>query len=345
MRRRYVIVLAVSAGALLALVGAAWGYERSREDTVADGVRIAGVDVGGLERGAAERKLERELLNPLQEEIVLRRWKRSWRLSAREARITADIEGSVDAALRRSSEGSFLTRAARDLGGGELNASLEPRMDYSQAAVVRLVDRVRRDLNRDTREARVSFGPSAVDPVPSRDGWQVRARQLHREVDEAILSPSADRAITVRVRRTHPKVTTESLSARYPTLITVDRERFRLTLFKNLRRSKTYRIAVGQAGLETPAGTYSINDKQTNPVWHVPKSDWAGKLAGKTIQPGPDNPIKARWMGFYDGAGIHGTDALGSLGTAASHGCVRMAVKDVVDLYDRVDVGTLIHVS
>ena len=140
-------------------------------------------------------------------------------------------------------------------------------------------------------------------------------------------------------------MTTEKLAARYPTIITVDRDRFRLTLFKDLRKAKTYRIAVGAAGLETPAGTYSINDKQTNPTWHVPDSDWAGKLAGKSIPPGPDNPIKARWMGFYDGAGIHGTDAINSLGTAASHGCVRMAIKDVVDLYDRVDVGTVIHVS
>ena len=41
-------------------------------------------------------------------------------------------------------------------------------------------------------------------------------------------------------------------------------------------------------------------------------------------------------MGFYDGAGIHGTDAINSLGTAASHGCVRMAIKDVMDLFDRV---------
>jgi lipoprotein-anchoring transpeptidase ErfK/SrfK len=345
LRRRYVIVIAVAAGALLALVGAAWGYERSREDTVAEGIKIGGVDVGGLERAAAVRKLDRELLAPLEEPIVVRRWKRNWRLTAREARISADLEGSVDAALRRSQEGSFLTRAARDITGGEVDAAIEPRMNYSKAAVIRLVDRVRRDLNRDTREASVVFGPSAVAPVPSRDGWQVRARELHRRVREAIVAPGADRTISVRVRRTHPKVSTEDLAERYPTIITVDRKRFRLTLFKNLRKDRTYKIAVGQAGLETPAGTYSINDKQTNPTWHVPDSEWAGKLAGKSIPPGPDNPIKARWMGFYDGAGIHGTDAINSLGTAASHGCVRMAIKDVVDLYDRVDVGTLIHVS
>ena len=50
-------------------------------------------------------------------------------------------------------------------------------------------------------------------------------------------------------------------------------------------------------------------------------------------------------MGFFDGAGIHGTDADNSLGSAASHGCVRMAIPDVIELFDRVDVGTPIHVS
>ena len=77
-----------------------------------------------------------------------------------------------------------------------------------------------------------------------------------------------------------------------------------------------------------------------NPSWHVPNSDWAGSLAGTVVPPGPSNPIKARWMGIYDGAGIHGTDATSSIGTAASHGCIRMTVPDVIDLYPRVPIGT-----
>ena len=50
-------------------------------------------------------------------------------------------------------------------------------------------------------------------------------------------------------------------------------------------------------------------------------------------------------MGIFDGAGIHGTDETYSLGTAASHGCVRMAIPDVIDLYDRVEVGTPIYIG
>jgi lipoprotein-anchoring transpeptidase ErfK/SrfK len=108
---------------------------------------------------------------------------------------------------------------------------------------------------------------------------------------------------------------------------------------------KNYPIAVGQAGLETPAGKYNIQNKQVDPSWHVPESDWAGSLAGQVIPPGPQNPLKARWMGIYAGAGIHGTSDVGSLGTNASHGCIRMAVPDVIDLYDRVNVGDPVFIA
>ena len=110
--------------------------------------------------------------------------------------------------------------------------------------------------------------------------------------------------------------------------------------------TKTYRIAVGAAGFDTPAGVYNIQNKAVDPAWNVPESDWAGDLAGAgDSRRRPDNPLKARWMGIFAGAGIHGTDDVGSLGTAASHGCVRMAVPDVIELYDQVDVGTPIYIG
>jgi lipoprotein-anchoring transpeptidase ErfK/SrfK len=97
--------------------------------------------------------------------------------------------------------------------------------------------------------------------------------------------------------------------------------------------------------MDTPAGLYNIANKAVDPAWHVPNSDWAGSLAGQSIPPGPSNPLKARWMGIFEGAGIHGTEDTGSLGTAASHGCVRMAVDDVIDLFDQVEVGTPIYIG
>ena len=71
---------------------------------------------------------------------------------------------------------------------------------------------------------------------------------------------------------------------------------------------------------------------------------WAGKLAGRVIPPGPENPIKSRWIGITGGAGIHGTVETGSLGTNASHGCIRMSIPDVEELFDRVPYGSTIFI-
>ena len=133
-----------------------------------------------------------------------------------------------------------------------------------------------------------------------------------------------------KTRHTQPKVTTADLKRKYDTVIVVNRSQFRLRLFKDLKPTQTYGIAVGQVGLETPAGQYTIANKAINPAWHVPNSAWAGKLAGKVI-PGddPSNPIKARWLGIFDGVGIHGTSDDASIGHNASHGCIRMHIPDV----------------
>ena len=83
-----------------------------------------------------------------------------------------------------------------------------------------------------------------------------------------------------------------------------------------------------------------------NAAWTVPNSAWAGDMAGQVVPGGtPENPLKARWMGIFAGAGIHGTDQVGSLGSAASHGCVRMAIPDVIELYDQVEVKTPIYIG
>jgi lipoprotein-anchoring transpeptidase ErfK/SrfK len=147
------------------------------------------------------------------------------------------------------------------------------------------------------------------------------------------------------VNTTKPEVTTRELASKYPKIVVVNKATTSVTLYVNLKPSKTYQVAVGSAGYPTPSGRFTIQNKQVDPVWNVPNSAWAGSLAGRSIPPGPQNPLKARWMGIYGGAGFHGTADVGSIGSAASHGCVRMAVPDVIDLYERVDVGTPVFVN
>jgi lipoprotein-anchoring transpeptidase ErfK/SrfK len=142
-------------------------------------------------------------------------------------------------------------------------------------------------------------------------------------------------------------VTSDELVKRYPAYIIIDRAGFTLRFYRGLKLWHTYPIAVGRQGLETPAGLYDVQWKQTNPSWYVPNSPWAGKLAGKVIPPGPDDPIKARWLAFNGGAGIHGIDPseYGSIGHDASHGCVRMRIPDVIQVYAHAPVHTPVFVA
>jgi lipoprotein-anchoring transpeptidase ErfK/SrfK len=173
----------------------------------------------------------------------------------------------------------------------------------------------------------------------------VKRPLLEQRLTRALLRTDGSREIAIPTRPVHPRWTAANLPARYGTYLLVSRETFTLRLYKRLKLVKTYGIAVGMQGLDTPAGLYDINDKQINPSWHVPNSAWAGSLAGRIIPPGPDDPIKARWLGFYNGAGIHGTDDIGSLGTAASHGCIRMSIPDVEQLFPLVPLHTPIYIA
>jgi lipoprotein-anchoring transpeptidase ErfK/SrfK len=345
MRTKSFIAVCALLFALLAAAGGVYAYDSARDDIIAHGVRIGGVDVGGLRAAEARARLRTKVLEPLAQPVTAHWRGHDFTLTPEQARVGVNIDRSVGQAVERSRSGGIIERTVRGLTGGQVRATIPVDISYDRGAVQRLVRRVRSSIERQPIDAVVDLTGGRVARKPSHDGRQVRASRLRREIAERLVATSGERSLAVHVRTLHPKVTTEELAKRYPAIVIVNRGAFRLTLYRELQPVKTYRIAVGQAGLETPAGEYKIQDKQTNPAWHVPDSDWAGKLRGKVIPPGdPKNPIKARWMGIYNGAGIHGTDAIYSLGTAASHGCIRMAIPDVEELFERVDVGSPVYI-
>lgn len=345
MRKRRLIIVAVLAAVLLAGAVGAYAVDRSKRDTIANGVAVGGVDLGGLDAAAARARLAAELKGPLHEPVVVTYERRRFALAPRRAGVSVDLDAMVSEALARSRDGTIFARVGREVTGGRIDAQIAPEVSFDSAAVDRFVGRVADRVDRDPKDATVAFSGSSLGEVAGHDGVTVQTRRLRRAVGRALRTAGGDRTVPVDVERVAPKVTTAQLAKKYPTVITVDRAAFKLHLWKNLRLAKTYTVAIGQIGLDTPAGLYHIQNKAVDPVWTVPNSAWAGDLAGQSIPPGPSNPLKARWMGIFDGAGIHGTDAVYSLGTAASHGCVRMAVADVIDLYDQTPVGAPIYIA
>jgi lipoprotein-anchoring transpeptidase ErfK/SrfK len=344
MRNKWFILLAVLLLALVSSAVAAYAYDSSRDDLIAEGVTIAGVDVGGMRAGEARRVVAARLKEPLAQPVSVVRAKRRFNLSAQDAGVRADVAGMVDEALDESRDGNIFTRVARDLTGGKEQVRVAARVTYDHAAVQELVARVEKGLNRPAKDAEVEF-PS-LERIASKRGLKVRAKRLERRLERALTDLGAERRVRAPAKVLKPKVTTAELENKYPVVLVADRSNFQLHLYESLKLSRSYTVAVGAVGFDTPAGLYHIQNKAVDPAWSVPDSDWAGSLAG-TVVPGgvPENPLKERWLGIYDGAGIHGTDVTSSLGSAASHGCIRMAIPDVIELYDKVPVGAPIYIA
>ena len=122
--------------------------------------------------------------------------------------------------------------------------------------------------------------------------------------------------------------------------IVVVQSEHRLFFYLNGKLKKEYTVATGQAAYPTPNGTTSVVWMTKDPTWTPPDSPWAA--GAKPVAPGPDNPVGMRWIGTgFSGVGIHGVPSSEdySIGSYASHGCIRMHEWDVEELYNWVTVG------
>lgn len=114
-------------------------------------------------------------------------------------------------------------------------------------------------------------------------------------------------------------------------MIVVSLQDRKLALVEDGRAVQIYPVAVGKPSTPSPVGTFTIERRVVNPTYYH---------NGRVIPPGPHNPVGTRWMGLsIRGYGIHGTNAPGSIGKAASHGCIRMARPDLERLFALVAVG------
>ncbi len=341
--------IAIVTGVVVVCSGArsAYAYDSSQKDKIAEGVTIGGVDVGGMDAEEAEAGRPRPAARARSAtRSGSATTARAGSSPARALKVHADVDAAVEEALDESRDGGLPGRMVRYVTGGDVDERIPADVTYSQPAVNRFVRMVAEEINREPEDATVE--PSGGD----RSSWSRRRTGAScattcspTRSTPPCSTPTPTTRSPPAPTRAKPEVTGSEVADEYPTYLTLDRGSYTLRLWEDLKLAKTYTVAVGQEGLETPEGLYAIQEKAENPTWNVPESDWAGWLAGQSIPPGPSNPIKARWMGIYEGAGIHGTEETYSLGTAASHGCVRMSIPDVEELYDRVEVGTPIYIG
>ena len=286
--------------------------------TIAYGVRIGPVAVGGLTAHAATRVVLQAYLSRIDLDVAGRRIS----VLPRSFRIEVPVAAAVERALE--------VRPGKTVG---LRATVDQTLLFSY------VESLAKRFDRTPVSSRLLL--RHIEPVvtTARPGLAIRLlptrMRLRNELREGLRG-----TIKVPTRVLKAKVEPE---AKGPVIV-IRRGSNRLSLYRGAKLVRTFPVATGQAAYPTPLGRFQIVVMWKNPTWYPPtQDDWAKGL--QPVPPGPGNPLGTRWMGISSpGVGIHGTDDPDSIGYSVSHGCIRMQVPSAEWLFDHVTIGTPVYI-
>lgn len=315
---------------------AGYQYDRARSSRILPGVSIDGLDVGGMERGEAIAALQEIVDARLSRPLTVRAaGGDDLTVTPKALGSTADVAAAVDRALEVSEGYSWTRRVIVRLWNEPVNRDLHVDYRHDAARIAQWVKRLAGERNLSPESAAVDWVDGGLVLNESKPG-----RRLHQRGGiERLTSALVDRSLEVRIpfQRLAPKVTEENLGHTIVVRTSVNK----LLLFDGLALVKEYDVATGTPGYPTPHGHWTIINKRYNPTWVNPAPDGWGRGLPASIGPGPGNPLGTRALDLdAPGIRIHGTYADYSIGTAASHGCIRMHIPQSEELFEIVDVGT-----
>ena len=303
------------------------------------GVTVGGVDVGGMTRDEAVAAVKATTEPKLRRSVLVVGGDRRWRVTPARLGHGAAVEEAVDRAMagpRLSWYADFWHR----LSNRPVAHSVDIPLASDEAKVSRFVRALAPKLAVAPTDAAIKLVDGKVVKQHARDGRVLDVEASTSRLARALAGNA--RKVKLVTRPVHPKVTADKLGK----TIEVNLSTNRLTFYDGLKVRKVYPVATGQPSFPTPQGTWQVVYKRMNPTWTNPAPDGWGADMPKSIPPGPGNPLGTRAMAL-DASGIliHGTYASYSVGTYASHGCIRMLLPDVEELYPQVPMGTpvLIH--
>jgi len=336
------VAAAVVLAALLLAVGTVAAAARAGgpPGKILAGVTISGVDVGGMTRAEAAKAVEGHAAKSLHRPIMVLVGDKRFRMTPAGVGRGATIEQAVSEALA-GPRLSFFGRIWHKAIKRPVTMSVDLNTTTDDQRVAAFVGRIAQRVAVAPVDARIEL----VDGKPvierARAGRALDVKAATKGLLK-VLGESGHKEARLALSPVTPKVTDDQLG----TTIVIDKAKNRLRLFKGTKVVKTYGVATAMHGFSTPSGTWQVMRKMVNPTWHNPAPDTWGADMPLVIPPGPGNPLGTRALAL-DATGIliHGTYSTWSIGTYASHGCIRMRLWDAEDLYPRVPVGTrvLIH--
>jgi lipoprotein-anchoring transpeptidase ErfK/SrfK len=284
---------------------------------IAEGVTIGATQVGGMTAEQAATAVTADFRRPIP--VVL---------PGHTSYVAPDRAGGIP----------LVEPAVQDALSADPDAHIALRILVDRPRLTRASTRLAAELTQPAVDAKVEL--RRLRPVVVREtyGLEVKAEPLARALGRALAGGSRS-PLDVRHSTLVPTVLAKDLR----TVIVIRRSANELLFYQGHRKPVKLGVATGQPSYPTPLGAFTIVEKQLNPWWYPPNSDWAA--GASPIPPGPGNPLGTRWMGLsVPAVGIHGTPDAASIGYSASHGCIRMRIPDAEWLYDHVSIGTPVFI-
>jgi hypothetical protein len=233
----------------------------------------------------------------------------------------------------------YISPAVRAALAAQPGQAVRLRVRISRTKIRRYAAHLDRFFSRPPKNSQLRLRKRAPFLSKPKPGVDVKTFATKRAIVRALARTERGTAIRLPVRILRPTVTRRN----YGPIIVIRRGSRRLYLYRGMRHVRTFKIAVGTPSHPTPLGRYRVISKERHPTWNPPNSPWAAGLG--PVPPGPSNPLGTRWIGTSAPAiGIHGTPQPWTVGTAASHGCIRMYMREVEWLFERVRIETPVFI-
>jgi L,D-transpeptidase catalytic domain/Putative peptidoglycan binding domain len=326
-------------GALAFGAYATASYGDKYEDRILPGAQIAGVDVGGMGRQEAIAAVK-EAIGPQFDRKIRVTW-RSERFVATAVELGAmsNARATVDAALDDSAEASFFELAEMRWLGRDFDFEDNVALRYPPGPAREFIAGIAEDVKTEPKDASLDYSTGRIKVVPGQNGHVVKESASTAALLGALRGGNGGSSL--EVKSTKPAV----VPSDFKQALMLDQSDFQLSFYERvngkLKVTHSWPVAVGSGGYPTPTGEYEVTELRYMPTWVNPAPDGWGASMPASIPPGPSNPLGLRAINWSaSGIRFHGTSDIGSIGTPASHGCVRMYNEDVIKLYDMVEVGT-----
>ena len=335
-------MVSIVLGALLLAGGvsyAAYRYDLANSQRLLPGVTIGGVDVGEMSRTDAVELLSEEAEERLGRDFQITARDQAWSVNARTLGTTPMVESVVNKAIGASESYTWPERVFHRVFNSRIEYSTDLLFKPDRSRIRSYLEGLATEIAQEPTNAEVDYENGEVVLRRPEAGWQLPVDDAVRAVRSALAG--GNQSVQLPLQKLEPEVTRDDLGK----TIVVDLSDLELTLYDGLKVERTYPVAAGSPSYPTPQGEWEIIDKAENPTWTNPAPDGWGKDLPLQIPGGPSNPLGTRALYLNaPGIRIHGTPASYSIGSYASHGCVRMLMEDVEALYEIVPIGTMVHI-